>query len=163
MLVERSVRGRARRPVDADAVTPRQGGLSGVAILVLREGHRVECECTLPDWERRITWQPAIIGGFASVVRVIAPQGDPVFLGEDFAFPSHWILGVYQCLVGDVARRANRAPDGPSWDRRLVEAVAAETDDGSLSVAVGDSVDTTDVEFRRQLNGDSEFIARECH
>ena len=71
--------------------------------------------------------------------------------------------GVFHRLAGDVARRANRALDGSSRDRRLFKAVAAETDDGSLSVAVGDSIDTTDVEFRRQLNGDSEFIARECH
>jgi hypothetical protein len=50
-------------------------------------------------------------------------------------------------LAGDVARRANRALDGTSGDRRLFKAVAAETDDGSLSVAVGNSVDTADVEL----------------
>ena len=71
--------------------------------------------------------------------------------------------GVFHRLAGDVARRANRAPDGPAGDRRLVEAVAAETDDGSLSVAVGDSVDTADVELRRQGDGNGELIACECH
>ena len=55
--------------------------------------------------------------------------------------------GVFHRLAGDVARRAHGAPDGPSRDRRLAEAVAAETDDGSLSVTVGNSVDTADVEL----------------
>jgi hypothetical protein len=55
--------------------------------------------------------------------------------------------GVFHRLAGDVARRANCAPDGLSWDRRLFKAIAAESDDGSLAVALGDVVHAADVEF----------------
>ena len=60
MLVERSVRGCPGRPVDADAVTPRQGGFSGVAVFVIREGYRVEGERALPDRQGIVTAQAAI-------------------------------------------------------------------------------------------------------
>jgi len=50
-------------------------------------------------------------------------------------------------LAGDVARRAHSTPDGPARDGWLAEAIAAEADDGSLSVAVGDLVHTADVEL----------------
>ena len=73
VLVERPVRGSAGRSVDADAVTSRQRGFSGVAVLVFWEGHSVEGERTLPDRKRLITSESAIIGGSTSVVRVIAP------------------------------------------------------------------------------------------
>jgi len=66
VLVECSVRGSARRTVDAHTV-------AGGHLLVCRERDSVECERTLPDRERRITWQLAIIGGSTSVVCVIAP------------------------------------------------------------------------------------------
>ena len=60
VLVECSVRGRPGCPVDADAVTPRQGGFSGVAVLVLREGDGVEGQCALPDRQGIVTAQAAI-------------------------------------------------------------------------------------------------------
>ena len=60
---------------------------------------------------------------------------------------SRGIPGVLQRLMDDVARRANRTPDGPAGDRRLAQTIAAEADDGSLSVAVGDLVHIADVEL----------------
>ena len=72
--------------------------------------------------------------------------------------PGRSIRGAVRAAC-DVARQAL----DDAGARRLVEAVAAETDDGSLSVAVGDSVDTADVELRRQGDGNGELIACECH
>ena len=61
VLVERSVRGGPGRPVDADAVTPRQGGTtSGVAVLVFGEGDGVEGQRALPDRQGIVTAQAAI-------------------------------------------------------------------------------------------------------
>ena len=153
MLVESSVRGRARRPVDADAVTPRQGGLSGVAVLVFREGHRVEGQCASANREH-------IVRGISFVVReIVTPQRFPIRLAEG----ATGVVLQLSFLPQHIARRANRTPDGSAGDGRLAQAVAVEADDGSLAVAVGDSIDTTDVEFRRQGDGDGELIACECH
>ena len=101
-----------------------------------------------------------IFRGAPFVVReIVTPQRFPIRLAEGAA----GVVLQLPFLPQHIARCANRAPDGPAGDRWLAEAIAAETDDGSLAVAVGDSIDTTDVEFRRQLNGDSEFITCEGH
>ena len=77
------------------------------------------------------------------VREIVTPQRFPIRLAEG----ATGVVLQLSFLPQHIARRANRAPDGPARDRWLFEAVSAETDDGSLSVAVGDIVDTTDVEL----------------
>ena len=101
-----------------------------------------------------------IVRGVPFVVReIVTPQRFPIRLAEGAA----GVVLQLPFLPQHIARCANRAPNGPSGDRRLAEAVAAVTDDCSLSVPVGDLVDAADVEFRRQLNGDGQFITCEGH
>ena len=85
-----------------------------------------------------------IITGILFVVsEIVTPQRFPIRLAEG----ATGVILQLPFLPQHIACRAHGAPDGPSWDRRLFKAVAAEADDGSLSVAVGDSVDTADVEL----------------
>ena len=77
------------------------------------------------------------------VREIVTPQRFPIRLAEG----ATGVVLQLSFLPQHIARRANRTPNGPSGDRWLFEAVAAETDDGSLSVAVGDSIDTADVEL----------------
>ena len=105
-------------------------------------------------------YRAQIIRGTPFVVsEIVAPQGFPVCLAED----ATGVVLQLPFLPQQIACCANCAPDRPSWDRRLFEAIAVEADDGSPAVAVGDRVHSTDVEFRRQLNGDGQFIACEGH